>query len=177
MTRITPVSSAAADQHVCAMPEGPRRLEERDRPAVLAHLQRLGDEDRRLRFLQTTTDEMLQAYVSRLCFDSAPCFGFFDAAGSLIALAEGLPDADEELRSLEAAFTTDAGWRRRGLASTLFDTLKQQLAARGGSEIVLHCDARNRPMRGLLLRVDAVIEVDGSEVHAVWRPLPTTEGC
>lgn len=141
-----------------------RRLAGQDRAAVVAHLLRLSPEDRRMRFLRAMTDASIAAYADRLDLDEAACFGFLDAKGAVVALGEALPLG---LDGVEAAFSTDAGWRSVGLARALFAAMTPWAAGVGRTRIVLHCDARNRAMRALLRSVEATVEVAGGEVDAV----------
>ena len=133
---------------------------------MLDHLLRLDDDDRRMRFLQTTTDSTIAAYVSRIDFAESACFGSFDREGRLAALTEGLPYRAGGTRCVEAAFSTDKEWRHRGLARLGFDALQVWCSVSGVEQVVLHCDARNAPMRGLLRAVDATTQVDGFEIDA-----------
>jgi GNAT superfamily N-acetyltransferase len=156
-----------------AAPNGrpvPRRLTPDDRGAVLDHLLRLDDADRRLRFMQASTDGLIAGYVARIDFSGSACFGCFDDAGELVALAEGLACEASAPRCVEAALSTDAGWRQCGLARLGFAALEAWCSGRGVERIVLHCDARNTAMRRLLHAMAAVTTVEDGEVDAVVRP-------
>lgn len=148
----------------------PRRLTSLDRIAVLGHLVRLDAVDRRLRFMQVSTDEAIAGYVARIDFGASACFGCFDEAGDLVALAEGLPCEADSPRCVEAALSTDAAWRQRGLARIGFGALVAWCLDRGVERIVLCCDARNVAMRRLLRSVAASTTVEDGEVDAVVRP-------
>ena len=155
----------------CARPCGlldasPVRLTAYHRDAVLDHFLRLGDDDRRMRFLQTPTDATLAAYVAGIDFATSACFGSFDLDGRLVALTEGLPYGAGAARCVEAAFSTDAAWRHRGLARLGFEALQTWCSVSEVEHVVLHCDARNAPMRGLLRAVAATTQVDGGEIDA-----------
>lgn len=151
-------------------PRLPVRLTVHDRAAVLGHLLRLDAVDRRSRFMQMPTDDAIASYVARIDFGAAACFGCFDDAGELVALAEGLACDANPLRCVEAALSTDAGWRQRGLARLGFEALQAWCSDRGVERIVLHCDARNTAMRRLLRSMAAATTVEGGEVDAVVRP-------
>ena len=144
----------------------PARLTAWHRNAVLDHLLRLGDDDRRMRFQQMATDSTIAAYVSKIDFAESACFGSFDRERRLVALTEGLPYRASGARCIEAAFSTDKEWRHHGLARLGFDALQVCCSVSGVEHVVLHCDARNAPMRGLLRAVDATVQVDGVEIDA-----------
>ena len=149
------------------------RLHAGDRAAILDHLLRLDGEARRMRFMQASADAALAAYVERIDFLDAICLGAFDDDGRLVALVEGLPYRNGMHVCVEAAFSTDAEHRRRGLARSGYDQLKARCQALGIDRIVVHCCARNTAMRRLLQAVEAVAQVEGGEVDATVR-LPTS---
>jgi len=164
---------AAVPSRRRAAPNGyrePVRLTPDDRPAVLRHLLRLDAADRRLRFMQASTDGAIAGYVARIDFSASACFGCFDDAGELVSLAEGLACGANARRCVEAAMSTDARWRQHGLARLGFEALEAWCSVRGVERIVLYCDARNTAMRHLLRSMAAVTKVEDGEVDAVVRP-------
>jgi GNAT superfamily N-acetyltransferase len=167
---MTLAAVASPRRAVSGRPLVPVRLTWRDRTAVLDHLVRLDADDRRLRFMQALTDAAIAGYVARIDFSASTCFGCFDDAGGLVALAEGLPCDANPLRCVEAALSTDAGWRQRGLARLGFEALEAWCSERGVERIVLRCDARNTAMRRLLRSMAATTTVEDGEVDAVVRP-------
>ena len=148
----------------------PARLEEASRPAVLAHFLRLSDVDRHMRFLQVMSDQAIEAYVARIDFSKAICFGIFEAPNTLIAFAEAIPYSAGSRLVAEAAFSTDQAWRQKGLARQLCDGLGQAVLGVGVDRVVLHCHRRNTPMRALLRAIDAVSDADDGDLHSEWDP-------
>ena len=157
---------AASDGSLAA----PTRLGDGDRPAVLAHFLRLSEADRHMRFLQVMSDHAIDTYVRQIDFSKAMCFGVFDAEDKLVAFAEGIPYRAGARLMIEAAFSTDEGWRRNGLARKLCESLGEHATSVGVDRVVLHCHRRNAPMRGLLRAIDAVTNFDEGDLEAEWDP-------
>ena len=109
-------------------------------------------------------------YVARIDFSKAMCFGIFDAEGNLVACAEGIPYRFGDQLLAEAAFSTDEGWRKTGLARKLCESLGEHATGAGVDRVVLHCHRRNTPMRGLLRAIDAVTSFDEGDLEAEWDP-------
>ncbi len=148
----------------------PARLDDGDRPAVLAHFLSLSEDDRRMRFLRVMADHAIEAYVARIAFSEIVCFGVFDAQRSLVALVEGIPYSSQAKLMMEAAFSTNEAWRRNGLARALCESLGEYASSCGVARVALHCDGRNRPMRALLCAIDAVTHIEEGELDAEWDP-------
>lgn len=145
-------------------PHEPCRLTDIDRAAVRDHLLGLSEHDRQLRFCQHMTDAALSSYVDRIDFDVDVCLGVFGDADRLVALAQGFQYTDSGCHTMEAAFSTDAGWRRRGLAALLLAELTEDALRRGIKRVVALCMAGNHPMRALLRAVGAACTVDDDDV-------------
>jgi RimJ/RimL family protein N-acetyltransferase len=156
-----------------AGPDGslaPRRLEDGDRPAALAHFLRLSEADRHMRFLQVMPDHAIVGYVNQIDFSKAICFGVFDAENRLVAFAEAIPYRSGVHLMAEAAFSTDERWRRNGFARKLCESLGEYATSIGVDRVVLHCHRRNTPMRALLRAIDAVTNFDEGDLEAEWDP-------
>lgn len=98
------------------MDKGLRRLEAQARPAVLAHLLALDDDDRYMRFGAAVRDAGIRALVARLDFERDLLLGL-EAEGRLVGLAHvGFGGGV----LAELALSVLPPWRRRGLARILF---------------------------------------------------------
>lgn len=139
---------------------------ERDRHELLAHLLRLSEADRRMRFMQIMSNDALESHVAGIDLALNLRLALFDPNGSLVALAEGFSYVAGARREMEVAFSTDASWRRRGLAKRLWTAMVERARDHGVERMVLHCDSRNTGMRGLLSAVGATSSVEATEVHA-----------
>jgi RimJ/RimL family protein N-acetyltransferase len=148
----------------------PTRLQDSDRPAALAHFLRLSETDRHMRFLQVMPDHAIDAYVTQIDFSTAMCFGVFDAEDRLVAFAEAIPYRSGVRLMAEAAFSTDEGWRKNGLARKLCKSLGEYATSAGVDRVVLHCHRRNAPMRALLRAIEAVTSFDEGDLEAEWDP-------
>ena len=149
------------------------------RPEVLAHLLRLSDADRRSRFLRCMTDASIEAHAASLDFDAAIRFGI-RRHGRLVAMVEGFVFGPSGAARMEVAFSTDAAWRRRGLARALEAAVAEHAARCGVVRIVARCDARNGPMAALLRAFAAVVEREDGELNATWTsgsPAPVADAC
>ena len=143
----------------------PRRLSDTDRPAVREHLLRLSAEDRALRYCSAMSDAVVEARVAALDFERTVCFGRF-RAGRLVSFAEGHRFETATGPCIEAAFTTDADYRRAGLARTLVRAVRRFARRASAARVVLHCLARNLPMRALLRSMGANTTCEDGEVEA-----------
>ena len=153
-------SSIAGRQRVA----GTRRFADEDRFAIGAHLLRLSDRDRQMRFCRAVSDAAAAAYVERIDFEKSVFVGYFDESDLLIALAEGFPYVDRAVRTLEVAFSTDELWRRQGLARLLLVEVTDFACDRCIDQVVAQCLVANRQMRALLGAVGAVCHIDDGEV-------------
>lgn len=144
------------------------QLGESDRDGLREHLQRLDSDDRRMRFMRAMSDRDLEVFVAALDFAAATRLGLLSHEGEIVALAEGFAFGVGTRTDMEVAFSTDAAWRRCGLATRLFHDMAQ-LAHEGGIDrLVLQCDRRNIAMRRVLKAVDAETREESGEITAVW---------
>ncbi len=147
---------------------------EADRQRRLAHLLRLSGADRRMRFMRIMSDEALESHVAALDLGRDVRLTLLDPVGSMVALAEGFIYMAGACREMEVAFSTDAPWRRLGLARFLWTAMTRRARDHDVERVILHCDSRNAGMRGLLSSVGASTHVETTEVHATW---PVAASC
>ncbi len=150
----------------------PRRLNSGERSIVTAHLLRLSAEDRQLRFCRALGDDAISAYAQGIDFQHEVCLGTVDRQGALVAFAQGFQYKDRGERVMEAAFSTDAAWRRRGLGQLLFAEVTDYAATSGIVRVIAQCLAGNRPMRVLLRTVGTKFAEDerrGASGHGAAR--------
>jgi GNAT superfamily N-acetyltransferase len=103
-----------------------------DRDRLGEHLLRLDSHDRAMRFMRAMSDRGLASFVAALDFGAATRLGLLTPHGELVALAEGFTYAVGARTDMEVAFSTDASWRRCGLATGLFDAMARLARATGG---------------------------------------------
>ena len=139
-----------------------------DRDAVLAHLLDLNAADRRLRFGNPVSDDLIEAYVNALAFETDDVFGVYDtdcgvlrlfgmahvAYGNADAVQNGLASGEAEigLSVLEAA-------RGRGIGAALFARTTERAKIRFVTKLRLHYLVENTAMQHMARRA-------GMEVHS-----------
>jgi ribosomal protein S18 acetylase RimI-like enzyme len=140
-----------------------RRLDARDRTARLAHIERLGREARRARFLGTGPPADLP--------EPRLAVGAF-VHTRLVGLGElwALPD-----RSVaELALSVEPAFQNRGIGRQLFERLLAHARNRLFREVRTLCAEENGPVLALLRRHMARIVVAPPEAHARLALLPPT---
>ncbi len=116
-----------------------RQLTGDDRGRVLDHLLRLSASDRQMRFCQCFTDANVTEYVANIDFQASACFGIFGEDSELIALVQSFAYDHDGVRMLEAAFSTDAPWRCRGLGTLLFHEVTDYAVAQRIHCVIAQC--------------------------------------
>ena len=137
-----------------------RRLRPSDLESFRGHLLRLDQQSRFERFAMAASDEFLHAYAARCFGIDDVIFGFFvdgmlRGAGELRPVATGAHDA-----SAEAAFSVEAGWRRRGVGTALMEQIVAAARERQTETLYMSCLATNEAMQGLVKRFAADLRFD-----------------
>lgn len=146
-----------------------RSLSPRHRPRILAHLVRLADHDRRLRFGYPASDAQIARYVDQIDFEADEVFGIFNRRLELVGMAHlaslGAQDAEFGVSIHQAA-------RGRGWGARLFE--HAVLHARNRGVDVLHVNAlsENGAMLHIARRAGAQVELDGPDAVARLRLPP-----
>ena len=135
-----------------------------DADALLAHFLRLDERSRRLRFGVPVNDAFLVSYVRRATHGPVRRGGLFEGA-ALRGVAElHLDPADPS--SGEGALSLEAGYRRLGHGSRLFDALLFEAECAGVRRLELQCLRENAAMQRIARRFAARLSFDGSETKA-----------
>ncbi|MDO5630338.1 MAG: GNAT family N-acetyltransferase [Paracoccus sp. (in: a-proteobacteria)] len=132
-----------------------RGLVAEDQAQHAAHLKRLSSQDRYSRFQGAVSDETIDAYSSRLDWDTVLIFGVF-VDGTLRAVGELLGTPGD--RDAEIAVSVETEYQHIGLGKQL--VLAMVLAARaiGVERIVISFLYDNSGMRGLAQDIGAEME-------------------
>jgi RimJ/RimL family protein N-acetyltransferase len=139
-----------------------------DAPALEAHMLRLSEQDRSLRFAAgLVTDETVRRYVAGIDFERDLVLGIVDSDGTLVACAHGCVYTVAGKLRIEAAFSVDAALRRSGLCARLMAALEHGAQAMRAEALVAMCVARNLPMRRCFERAGMRTSREEDEVHAV----------
>jgi GNAT superfamily N-acetyltransferase len=151
-----------------------RSLSSRHRPRILAHLLRLSEHDRYLRFGHVATDSQVGQYVDRLDFERDEIFGVFNRRLQIIAMVhlaylgpgrDGRPAAEFGVSVNERA-------RGRGIGARLFDHAVLHARNRGVDTLIVHALTENTPMLRIAASAGATVERSGGEAEAVLRLPP-----
>lgn len=132
-----------------------RRLWPADFPALRDHLLRLDSQSRYDRFAMAVNDDFLIRYAER-------CFGIDDLIYGYYV--DGVLRGAGELRSVskkifgglvEAAFSVESEWRRRGVGTELMSRIVRAARNRRAETIYMTCLAQNVAMQGLARKFSA----------------------
>lgn len=152
-----------------------RSMTERHRPRFLAHLLRLDEDDRRLRFGYAATDAQIGRYVEQIDFERDEVFGIFNRKVELIAAAHlaYAPAPQIEGKSAMAEFGVSVLplARGRGFGAHLFDHAILHARNRGIETLFIHALSENTAMLRIARKAGATVVRDGGESEA-WLKLP-----
>jgi len=147
------------------MPIAVRRLDERARAALTAHLLALPIADQRLRFGQWQKPSAIAAYVERIDFRRDAILGVHDGQAALVGLAHVALDGDPA----EVALSVSPVHRARGVATALFGCALAQAGGRRIRRVFMQFVAANVPILRLAQRFGMTILVHGRDAEAHLR--------
>jgi GNAT superfamily N-acetyltransferase len=135
----------------------------------LAHLLRLGPEERLQRFCHQVDDAGLRAYVASLDLAQTKVIGCFEAehmrgAAELSALGAA------PLRLVEAAFSVEKGWCGQGVERALIVRAITAARSMGARQLVLDRLGTSEALRRAVAQFDADM-VFGDDDCRAWLPL------
>jgi len=143
-----------------------RRILPWESEQVVAHLMRLDEHDRHLRFCCEATEAQIRRHVAQIDWTRDSLYGF-DADGAIRGLVEFMPDNGSPPRGAEVAFSVEAEWRRQGFASRLMELALAVALLRGMRKVHLVALYENMPMRQIAQRYGFRVKVIDGEVFAV----------
>ena len=132
-----------------------------DEADLAAHLLRLSDADRRIRFGHTVSDRFLQNYAELMLRPGAMVHAAL-VDGVIRGVAEARPAFATE-GDMEAAFTVETGFKGRGMGTALFDQLMRSIASAGHRRVVMAVIRSNTRMIALAQKHGAILLED--QVH------------
>ncbi|MBE7419912.1 MAG: GNAT family N-acetyltransferase [Ideonella sp.] len=149
-----------------------RSLAPRHRDRILAHLLRLPERDRYLRFGYMASDLQITRYVDELDFERDEVLGIFNRRLRLLGLAHlAYVDSHDGLPATRAEFgvSVAANARGRGYGQRLFDLAVLHARNRGVQTLVIHALSENTTMLRIARKAGAEVVREGGEAQAVLR--------
>ncbi|SDV48350.1 GNAT family N-acetyltransferase [Chitinasiproducens palmae] len=144
-----------------------RELSSADRDALRTHFLALANDDRLLRFGQTASDAVIEAYVAGIDFERDTVFGVYGDALQLIGVGHlGYLNTDGEKRTAEFGVSVLAEGRGKGIGSALFERAAMRGRNTGVTTLYMHCLSRNATMMHIATKAGMKIHREYGEADA-----------
>ena len=144
-----------------------RELSERHRGRIRAHLLKLEEGDRYLRFGYAANDEQVVRYADNLNFERDDIFGIFNRRLELIAMAHlAYTDLAHHSNCAEFGVSVLKSARGLGLGTRLFARAVLHSRNKGVEMMFIHALSENTPMLKIARSAGARVQRDGSESEA-----------
>jgi GNAT superfamily N-acetyltransferase len=144
-----------------------RELSERHRARIRAHLLKLEEGDRYLRFGYAANDEQVVRYADNLDFKRDDIFGIFNRRLDLIAMAHlAYTDLAEHSNCAEFGVSVLKTARGLGLGTRLFARAVLHSRNQGVEMMFIHALSENTPMLKIARKAGARVKRDGTESEA-----------
>jgi GNAT superfamily N-acetyltransferase len=128
------------------------------------HLLRLDPEARRRRFYEGVQDFHLALHSGAAVADGRVCLGYLEE-GIIRGAAELLTSEGDSLA--EAAFSVEAGWRKKGVGGLLMAGIIESARAQGVARFTVACLPENTAMQRLAAQFDAELNREGDNILGV----------
>ena len=154
-----------------------RVLSERHRARIRAHLLKLNDADRYLRFGYAANDEQVQRYANQLDFKRDDIFGIFNRRLELIAMAHlAYTDLAHHSNCAEFGVSVLQSARGLGLGTRMFARAVLHARNKGVDMMFIHALSENTAMLKIARNAGARVQRDGTESEAYLQlPAPGLE--
>ena len=144
-----------------------RELSERHRARIRAHLLKLDEGDRYLRFGYAANDEQVARYADNLDFKRDDIFGIFNRKLELIAMAHlAYTDLAEHRNCAEFGVSVLKTARGLGLGTRLFARAVLHSRNKGVNMMFIHALSENTAMLKIARNAGARVKRDGTESEA-----------
>lgn len=144
-----------------------RELSERHRARIRAHLLKLDEGDRYLRFGYAANDEQVVRYADSLDFERDNIFGIFNRRLELIAMAHlAYTDLAELRNCAEFGVSVLKTARGLGLGTRLFARAMLHARNKGVNMMFIHALSENTAMLKIARNAGARVRRDGTESEA-----------
>jgi GNAT superfamily N-acetyltransferase len=127
------------------------------------HLLRLDRQARRNRFAHAVSDGFIADYASRMTANGAIVYGYVDG-DEVRAVAELRKIGDTWGHQAEAAFSVEAAYQEKGIATELLGRIIRSARNRGVSQLVMSCLADNAKMQAVARHHEADLRYEAGEV-------------
>ena len=132
-----------------------RRLWPADLPAFRDHLLRLDAQSRYDRYAMAVNDDFLIRYAERSFGMDGVVYGYY-VDGVLLGAGELRSVGNNILGGpVEAAFSVEKNWRRRGMGGELLSRIVRAARNRRADALYMTCLAKNSAMQGLARKFSA----------------------
>lgn len=140
-----------------------RKLLPAETHAFRDHLLRLSRDERRMRFAHAVTDDFVVSYAARMSDNGAIVHAYVEA-GVVRAVAELRKLSNDWGDEAEAAFSVEAGWQDKGIATELMGRVIRSARNRGVKHLFLSCLAENSKMQAIARKHEASLTFEYGEV-------------
>ena len=141
-----------------------RKLLAQERDALKAHLLRLDEEDRRLRFGHFVTPEVILAYVDAIDWSRTWVVGAFEG-DVLRGIAELGDNGNAERKTAELSVTVEADHQNHGVGTRLLEEALLIARNRGFQDIYLLCLPENARMQHVARKFAEQIRFQDGDVE------------
>lgn len=142
-----------------------RKLWAADTAALKAHLLRLDQESRRMRFGTPVTDYFIEQYAENALGNHSIAHGYF-VDGVLRGVAELRGFRGVAGGEAEAAFSVENDFQNKGIGTELFSRTVLAAQNRGISALFVNFLSQNARMQAIAKKFDAVVTYDSDGGHA-----------
>jgi len=147
-----------------------RKLDAAEAPLHAAHLLRLSEHDRAMRFMGCVNDAHIERYCGVAGKNERCVLAYFDD-GVVRGVAETVFDSRPAWRGgCELALSVESGHQGRGIGTELMRRAILLARNRGAGPVRILFLRENRRMRALALRLGMALVVNGTEMEASLRP-------
>lgn len=152
-----------------------RSLGPSHRERVVAHLLKLDEGDRYLRFGYAASDEQVRRYAMQLDFERDDIFGIYNRRLELIAMAHlAFASHPEHKNCAEFGVSVLKQARGRGYGGRLFNRAVIHARTKGVAMMFIHALSENTAMLRIARKAGATIKRDGSESEAYLQLPPAS---
>lgn len=142
-----------------------RKLWTSDSAILHAHLLRLDQESRRMRFGTPVTDYFIEHYAQNALGSHSISHGYF-VDGILRGVAELRGFRTVGGGEAEAAFSVEQDFQNKGIGTELFSRTVLAAQNRGISKLFINFLSQNARMQAIAKKFDAVVTYDSDGGHA-----------